>query len=113
ALNTSPTVSVEPVPMPIVTLPEASVVEVDAPVEKVMFLPSTVRTAPLVIAVARLLARLVVAEIATVLDVASLLTAVPVTEVAALVAAGARARPAVPPAVPPIVRFRLPVLILS
>ena len=37
------TASVEPEPMPMVTLPEASVATAVEPVEKVMVLPSTVR----------------------------------------------------------------------
>ena len=53
AVSTSETVSVEPAPMPIVTLPLPSVVTVVEPVEKVMVLPSTVSVEPLVMAVAR------------------------------------------------------------
>ena len=53
ALRTVCTVAVLPAPVPIVTLPLLSVVVVVCPVLKVMFLPSTVRTDPLVMAVAR------------------------------------------------------------
>ena len=49
AARTSLTFSVLPTPMPIVTLPKASVVELVCAVEKLMVLPSTVRTEPLVI----------------------------------------------------------------
>ena len=73
ALSTLCTVSVLVGPMPIVTLPEESVVEVVCAVEKVMVLPLTVRDAGGVIAVARSL------------DVA---LAVPTNWVAAVIAAG-------------------------
>ena len=54
ALRTSCTVAVLPVPMPIVTLPVASVADAAvAVVLKVMVLPSTVSVEPSVIAVAR------------------------------------------------------------
>ena len=54
AVSTSETFSVEPEPMPMVTLPVvASVATVVEPVEKVMVLPSTVSVEPLVMGVAR------------------------------------------------------------
>ena len=85
--KTSLTFSVLPAPMPIVTLPEPSVLEVVCAVEKVMLLPSTVRVEPLVIAVPRSLdvelavpTSSVVAVITAALPpVPSLVTAVPVT----------------------------------
>ena len=53
AVRTVCTVAVLPAPVPIVTLPAPSVVVVVCAVLKVMVLPSTVRTEPLVMAVAR------------------------------------------------------------
>ncbi len=91
AARTSLTFSVLPLPMPIVTLPEPSVLDVVCAVEKVMVLPSTVRVEPLVIAVCRSLEAVpavptssVVAVIAAAPVVASLVRAVPVTWVLAV-----------------------------